>query len=277
MLSYLPEQSKHVREQVRGTQNSEAGMTLPTGTSCTRRAELQMSCEETLQCMLTANEALVQLPDEAPRRKKRSVSGPGHADAAAAEQQPPMPAVPLDPSSANTAQSSNNGAAGSLEDADSTPGRADGSNGAVHQRDPAQEGLKAAKQKYEEVVSARSEAAGAEGDSGNGKGGARLGRSLSLKGGIGLTPNADAAVQHDAAVGPAASKLVEPAGKASLPCSTLATGYCYTKYIYNVFHLSTLIIYHRKQGVSSNVTGMCRGCGRGEPLECGAAGEACCR
>ena len=172
-----------------------------------------MSCEETLQCLLTANEALVQLPDEAPRRKRRSGTASGQANGAAAEQQElPMPAVPLDPSSANRRQSSESRASGSLEAA-TTSGNGDNGTGAVHLRDPAQEGLKAAKRKYDRVASGIDDSAVVEGHSSNGSAGPRLGRSLSLKGGIGLTPNADAAAQHDAAVGPAASRLVEPTGK----------------------------------------------------------------
>ena len=66
------------------------------------RAELQMSCEDTLQRLLAANEALVQLPDEAPRRKKRSRNSQETSDlsnGSAAERQPPMPSIPLDPGS----------------------------------------------------------------------------------------------------------------------------------------------------------------------------------
>ena len=178
-----------------------------------------MSCEETLQCLLTANEALVQLPDEAPRRKRRSRVDSGQAGGAAEEQQEtPLPAVPLDPSSSNKIQSSNNGISGSVEGAASTSENASNGYGAMHLKDPAQEGLKAAVRKYERVASGISDPAEEEGDSRDGKpAGASPGRSLSLKGGVGLTPSADAAVQHDAAVGPAASKLVEPTGRA--PCS----------------------------------------------------------
>ena len=222
-----------------------------------------MSCEETLQRLLTANEALVQLPDEAPRRRRRSGGHSDQAGGAAAEQQDtPLPAVPLDPSSENTRR---NGNGGSQEDAAGTSATASNGNGAVHPKDPAQEGLKAAMRRYERVASGISEHAGEEGSSRDGgPADASLGRSLSPKGGPGLTPSADAAVQHDAAVGPAASKLVEPTGRA--PCAP-------TWHARQRLSLSCAAAEHvLKQGWR-----LCRGGGAGERMQCGLDGAACSR